>query len=155
MKEFKTVVASVLHGGVYVSCSCFRVWKEGSWSRIPAPLFTRIPPPEILSSLSRIPSVFLSQSCIHAQLLANLTSQVAVKSRIPLAFCRIPQRIVLKFRIPGPRPWCLLLTTDGILHRVGDCFQNIVFDLAKILKDHLFLRPNIRPWSWVYSDLIV
>ena len=30
MKEFKTVVASVLHGGVYVSCSCFRVWKEGS-----------------------------------------------------------------------------------------------------------------------------
>ena len=29
MKEFKTVVASVLRGGVYVSCSCFRVWKEG------------------------------------------------------------------------------------------------------------------------------
>ena len=24
MKEFKTVVASVLHGGVYVSCSCFK-----------------------------------------------------------------------------------------------------------------------------------
>ena len=101
MKEFKTVVASVLLGGVYVSCSCFRVWKEGSGSRIPAPLFTRIPPPEILSSLSRIPSVFLSQSCIHAQLLANLTSRVAVKSRIPLAFCRIPQCILLKFRIPG------------------------------------------------------
>ena len=44
-----------------------------------------------------------------------------------------------------PDPDVLILTTDGILHRVGDCFQNIIFYFAKILKDHLFLRPNIRP----------
>ena len=101
MKEFKTVVASVLHGGVYVSCSCFKILER----RILIPYsrsFVHENPAPRNSLVAILNTVgFLSQPRIRVQLLANSTSRVAVKFRIPLAFCRIPQCIVLKFWIPG------------------------------------------------------
>ena len=101
MKEFKTVVASVLHGGVYVSCSCFKSLERRILIPYSRSVVHENPAPR--NSLVAILNTvgFLSQRRIRVQLLANSTSRVAVKSLISLAFCRIPQRIVLKFRIPG------------------------------------------------------
>ena len=105
MKEFKTVVASVLHGGVYVSCSCFKSLERRILIPYSRSVVHENPAPR--NSLVAIPNTvgFLSQPRIHAQLLANLTSQVAVKSRIPLAFSGSV--------LPNPATYCAQISDSG------------------------------------------
>ena len=63
--------------------------EAGSWSRIPAPFHENPPDLELLSS------VFFSNTTSRAKILANPSSPVAVKSRIPSR----------NFRIPRPAPY--------------------------------------------------
>ena len=80
--------------------SClYRVWKEGFLNPHFHSLFTRNPASRLLSSLSRISFSFQPHPCLSFGEFRY--PGVAVKSRIPSTFSRIPHCTLVKSQIPG------------------------------------------------------
>ena len=94
--------------------------------------FTRIPHPELLSSLPLISFSF--PVSIRAQILANPAFRVAIKARIPLRYVsRIPNCILIKSRIP----FNVSRIPNGML---------VISRIPEIPFQTLFSCPSWLPW---------